>query len=68
MRADESWTRGTLNFYAGRLGSDIAHYEYVTLAKNTSVSREAMLLFVEPHRNVLQMTVNMCPAEYAYIC
>ena len=27
---------------------NIVHYEYMALAKNTSVLREAMLLFVEP--------------------
>ena len=30
----------------------IVHYEYMALANTTSVFREAMLLFVEPHRKV----------------
>ena len=29
---------------------DIVHYEYMALAKKTSVLREAVLLFVEPRR------------------
>ena len=37
------------------------HYEYMALAKKTSVLREAMLCIVEPR-------CFLCPAEYAGIC
>ena len=45
--------RGPLN--RGHLTNPmiIAHYEYMTLARKTSVLREAMLLFVEPARSAV---------------
>ena len=42
---------------------DAVRYEYMALAKNTTVLREAMLLFFEPVSNI----TNLCTAEYVDI-
>ena len=44
--------------YRGRY--NIAHYEYVALAKKTSVLREAMLLLFEPVNNSKTVPHRVC--------